>query len=194
MYQEFLYKNFLNDFKYIFKFKKKRSDVRDEDWARGAYFYTWDDFTYRGFMMNLLKRLEPRFVSKNTLLYQELEEIQEIFFQENGIIDIGYEINREQRFVLRLSKGAIVGAYNCCFERRSLFLYKCKSNVQGYILRKEYWNELLDDFSEIADILKETVYFEYANTIKFKINAEKRNYIRRVSRRAGQAEILAISN
>ena len=54
-------------------------------------------------------------------------------------------------------KGAIVGAYNCCFQKRSLFLYKCKSNVQGYILRKSHWCELIDDFAEIADILKENV-------------------------------------
>ena len=94
LYQEFLYKQFLDDFKYIFKFKKKKSEVLEEDWKRGACYFTWDDPIYRGFMMGLLKHLEPRFVQKNTILYQELEEIQEIFFQDYGIIDIGYEINR----------------------------------------------------------------------------------------------------
>ena len=63
-------------------------------------------------------------------------------------------------------KGTIVGAYNCCFEKRSLFLYKCKSDVTGYILRKSAWNDLIEDYSEIADILKENVKFEYSHKIK----------------------------
>lgn len=192
LYQEFLYKQFLEDFKEIFKFQKKRSAIRESDWIKGAKYYTWDDQIYRGFMVTVLQRLEPRFICKGTVLYHELEEIQEIFFQENGIIDIGYEINRYQRFVLRLNKGTIVGAYNCCFEKPSLFLYKCKSDVQGYILRKQSWSDIIEDYSEIADILKENVRFEYSQKIKFKLQSEKKNYISKLSKRAGKGHILSI--
>ena len=54
LYQDFLYKQFLEDFKYIFRFKKKKSEVLEEDWNRGNYFYTWDDEIYRNFMVGLL--------------------------------------------------------------------------------------------------------------------------------------------
>ena len=79
--------------------------------------------------------------------------------------------------MLRLTKGTIVGAYNCCFEKPSLFLYKCKSDVQGYILRKQYWSDIIEDYSEIADILKENVKNEYSHKIKFRVQSERKNYI-----------------
>ena len=131
--------------------------------------------------------------TKGQTMYHELEEIQEIFFQEKGMIDIGYEINKMERFVIRLSKGAVVGAYNCCFEKRSLFLYKCKTDVRGYILRKESWGEILEENGEIADILKESVRIDY-NQIKLKVNAVKRSYVNMLSKRAGQAQCLTITN
>ena len=80
LFTEFLFKSFLSDFKYIFKFEKREKDVLPDDWRRGARYYTWNDQIYRGFMFNLLQHLEPRFVDRNNVIYHELEEIQEIFF------------------------------------------------------------------------------------------------------------------
>lgn len=85
---------------------------------------------------------------------------------------------------MRLNKGTVVGAYNCCYEKRNLFIYKCKTSVHGYILRKQSWCDLIEDFNEIADILKKNVQHEYSK-IKWKIQAERKNYIAKLSLRAG---------
>ena len=94
--------------------------------------------------------------------------------------------------MIRLFKGAIVGAYNCCFEKPSLFLYKCKSDVKGYFLRKQSWRDIIEDFSEIADILKANVKNEYTTTIKFKVQAEKKNYLQKLCNVAGKSHVLSI--
>lgn len=94
--------------------------------------------------------------------------------------------------MIRLFKGAIVGAYNCCFEKPSLFLYKCKSDVRGYFLRKQSWRDIIEDFSEIADILKENVKNDYTNKIKFKVQAERKNYLNKLCKNAGKGHILSI--
>lgn len=75
LYQEFLYKKFLDDFKYIFKFQKKKVSGNLNAKNQIDSFYTWDDKIYRGFMVSVLQRMEPRFIPKNTALYHELEEI-----------------------------------------------------------------------------------------------------------------------
>ena len=64
-------------------------------------------------MIGLLMNFEPRFEEAGAIVYQELEEIQEVLFPEKGSIDVGYVINRKPRYVLRISKGCMVGAYNC---------------------------------------------------------------------------------
>lgn len=71
LYRDYLFKDFLHSFRYVFRISKTPTDV-----------YDWDDQVYRDFMIALLQNLEPRVEEKGTILYQELEEISEIIFIE----------------------------------------------------------------------------------------------------------------
>lgn len=51
---------------------------------------TWEDPSYKEFMLSILQNLEPRYEKKGTILYSELEEIAEIFFVSKGSTDVGY--------------------------------------------------------------------------------------------------------
>lgn len=46
-------------------------------------------------MLQLLQYLEPRHEDAGTILFQELDEINEVIFIETGECDIGYEINKQ---------------------------------------------------------------------------------------------------
>jgi len=63
--------------------------------------------------------MEPRMEIKDEILYQELEEINEILFHERGIINIGYSVDRKERMVLQMNSGVIIGAYYCTFGLKS---------------------------------------------------------------------------
>lgn len=56
--------------------------------------YTWFDDSYRFFMLEILKNLEPRFEEKDTILIEELDEVNEIIFLEKGIFEVGYSVNK----------------------------------------------------------------------------------------------------
>jgi hypothetical protein len=43
-------------------------------------YYTWDDPAYSKFMTDILKKLEPRQEDSDIILFNELEEINEIIF------------------------------------------------------------------------------------------------------------------
>ena len=75
-------------------------------------------------MINLVRKLEPRYEEKGTIIYKTVEEVEEIFFIEKGSIDIGFEINRESKFVLRLANGGVIGAFNITFGTKTLFIYQ----------------------------------------------------------------------
>lgn len=87
-------------------------------------------------MMAILLKLEPRFCKADTILFYELQEIQEVLFVQKGFIEVGFEINRQKKFVIRFANKVIIGAYNCSVNKKTLFVYKCKTDVQGYMLRK----------------------------------------------------------
>lgn len=105
----------------------------------------------------VLQNLEPRFEEKDTILYRELEEITEIIFIESGIIDIGFEVTRKPRYVLRMFKGTLIGAYNVCENIKTLFMFRCSSDVHGFYMRKHIWVDILDDYPEIGSFIRENV-------------------------------------
>ena len=57
------------------------------------------------------------------MIYRTIEEVEEVFFIEKGAIDIGFEVNRDVKYVLRLREGGVVGAYNMTFNCKSIFMY-----------------------------------------------------------------------
>jgi hypothetical protein len=54
-------------------------------------------------MEALLYQLEPRREEKGVVIFDELDEVNEAIFMEKGWIDVGFEINRKQSFVIRLA-------------------------------------------------------------------------------------------
>ena len=69
-------------------------------------------------MIRVLKSLEPRIFSANQVIYKELDEVNEILFIETGEYDIGYEVNKQERFKMRLGGRSVIGAFNVCFNKR----------------------------------------------------------------------------
>jgi hypothetical protein len=65
---------------------------------------------------------------RDTILFEELGEINEIIFVITGQIDVGFDINKIRKYVYRYDSKYVIGAYNCTFNERSLFVYKCKTD------------------------------------------------------------------
>ena len=61
------------------------------------------------------------------IIFNELDEVNEVIFFNTGSVDIGFEINHFKQFVLRLSKDIIIGAFNLSFNKRTKFIYKAKN-------------------------------------------------------------------
>lgn len=128
-------------------------------------------------MIGLLKNFEPRIEEKGEIIFKELEEIHEVLFQEKGTIDIGYEINRKARYVLRMNKGTVIGAYNCIENKKNAFTFKAATDVHGFMLRKYDWLELLDSAPEFNKSFRQNIKEQYVKNIHVKVMMEKRRYL-----------------
>jgi hypothetical protein len=69
-------------------------------------------------------------------------------------LNVGFDINRIRKYVLRFENSCVIGIYNCTFDERALFIYQCKTECTGYFLRKRNWRDLLNEYSNIASVLK----------------------------------------
>ena len=189
LYTDYLYYEFLTTFRDTFIIPKPQIRL-----GESIKYFTWADQTYREFMMGILQNLEPRRESKGAILYEELEEIAEIFFVSKGTMDIGYEINRIKKFVLRYHDKTVVGAYNCCFNKRSMFIYRCKSECIGYFIRKQNWMDIISEEPAIEGYIKANVTKDYVNNIRKKVIAVKDKHLQRLAKRKDLEQVYVISN
>ena len=68
------------------------------------------------------------------------------------MIHIGFEINRENIYVLKIdsgitsnhyTQGIVVGDYFATFNIRSNNVYRSGCICEGYSIRKKYWHEIM---------------------------------------------------
>jgi hypothetical protein len=83
----------------------------------------WSDEPYQKFMKALLLSLEPRYSKVGEILINENQEGLEVIFIEKGEYMVGFEINKEDKRILKFQKGNIIGGYECTFNKRSIYKY-----------------------------------------------------------------------
>jgi len=75
-----------------------------------------EDQDYAEFIIKLLRSLDPKIETEDSTIFEELDEINEVIFILDGVIDLRYQINKIKKYVLRFDCNFVVGAYNCTFN------------------------------------------------------------------------------
>jgi CRP-like cAMP-binding protein len=121
---------------------------------------------------------------EGTILFEELGEINEIIFVETGQIEVGFDINKIRKYVYRYDSKYVIGAYNCTFNERSLFVYRCRTNCKGYYIRKNVWKQLIDSYPSIRDIIQKQIQEEYEMHLKKEMHETKEKYLFKIKQRS----------
>ena len=141
-------------------------------------------------MNKVLRGLEPRFIQKKTIIINELDEFGEIIFVKNGVVGIGFEINKQQNFCIRFENKCVIGAYGVTFNMRAAFIYKAFTNLSGYFIRKFRWNEMLQSCPEIAKIMKQNVLIDYLINLRSKVIQSKHKIMHKYMQRNDHQTLL----
>lgn len=104
-------------------------------------------------MVELLKRLEPRFCLPGDFIFIENEEVNEQIYVIEGVYMVGCTINTRVRYHIKLRKKSIVGGYENMKGYTSNYAYKALEHVRGYSLRKTVMIPLMNEkcYSEFRD-------------------------------------------
>ena len=148
--KDFIFTEFLDLFsKNYFRIPWPKSS--DDSQFLGTMFYNWDNQIYRAMMIDILNKLEPRTEPAGKILYMTIEEVQELFFIVKGSIEVGFELSRVPKYVIRLQKGGVIGIYNVTFNKKTMFHYRVKHEFHGFTIRKDNWNGTMSN-PEFADL------------------------------------------
>lgn len=60
------------------------------------------------------------------------------------------------------------------------------------MLRKHLWIQLLEDYPEVSDYMKENMRIEYFRKIKLKIMIEKRSHLEKLKKQSGMDQVVAV--
>jgi hypothetical protein len=171
-----LFQDFLASFSNLFSFENGQNKNQKS-------FYTWHDFVYRNFMMDLMQNLEPRFEKAGTILIDELDEVDEVLFFPQGRYEIGFEINGQKIFMLEYRQYNIIGAYYATFNQHSQEIYRTVTNCKGCFIRKQKWKELFERHPIVSETFKHKILNDFEKRIKFRINLQKQREIKKMKSR-----------
>ena len=85
---------------------------------------------------------------------EEMEECLEIVFISEGNVSIGFEINRQRYFAVKLKDGVVVGGFNVTFHQKSNYCWRCDTEAKGFFIYKHDWLKLIEDSSDLERITK----------------------------------------
>ena len=145
-------------------------------------------------MIQILQSLEPFKFLTNTIILTELDDVNEVLFIEEGLYDIGYEVNKKIQYRLRHPEKTLIGAFEACFDRRCLFIYKTFTECKGYSIRKKHWKALEVDHKELYNALKKKSLFYYVQKIRRPLLEQKHLDIEHFGRRADYKQVLCLRN
>ena len=143
-------------------------------------------------MVDFMQRLEAIHILKGEIIYAELEDVQTINFIKGGV-DLGYDINRVTKFVVRLEGNMQLGAFEMCHNRRSQLIYKASRDSQGsYFMRKKNWIKLKEEYPLFNRLMKQKSILFYIRTIRRAINTNKLEDIANFKERADFGQVVVL--
>ena len=157
-------------------------------------FYTWFNFDYQNFMIEVLQKLEPIFIKSKTVMYNELDDVNEVTFIQQGQYDVGYEINKQVHLKMRFPNKTVIGQFEVCFDKRILFIFKSFHDCKGYIIRKQNFRDLENEHFMLYQGLKNKALFNYINKIRRPLLSMKQQDIEHYDMRADYKQVLALRN
>jgi len=185
IYREFLFKDFLDQFRVYFDLEKPA--IYQDDSGSIKYF-DWQDLCYSGFMIRILGSLEPRFYHAGEYILEEEEEVDEHLYIINrdarkplnstGCYTIGFKYDKDHKFFhVKLGPKTIIGGYENIYGKKSEYFYKALMHVDAYGFRKEHMKPILDDEPDFHNQIAHYLNEYYHNIIRKPMLAFKKNIL-----------------
>lgn len=141
-------------------------------------------------MIDFFQNLNPVKILNKEMILVELEDINQVLFIESGYYDIGFEINKKSKYVIRRSK-SVIGHFELSFDKRSYFNMRVYQDCEGFFIRKRCWKSLSLMYPQFFNKIKLRAVDEYFK-LWLKVNTIKKNLIEYYSNRNDYEHIIAL--
>ncbi|CDW76967.1 cation channel family protein [Stylonychia lemnae] len=187
IFREFLFKNFLYQFRSYFTIERDPSELNDsmsleDSKVQKLKFYNWNDTQYAQFMMNIMQNLEPRKYQRNDLILYDLEEVDEVIYVCSGQYGVGYQLNNQEYIAVKIGQKSVIGDHSVVFRKRSEFMYRALGEMDCYGLRKNRLYTIFDKYKEFSAKMKKNISSRYQDVIRKNVLEHKQKTIEKIKR------------
>ena len=106
-----------------------------------------------------------------------------------GQVDIGYEINRQVKLIMRFKSYMTFGGFECSYGRRSQVIYHAHQDCVGYMIRYTRWKVIEQKFPEFYELMKKKFMEFYMLRIRKHIINHKEEEIAKYEKREDHQEV-----
>ena len=151
------------------------------------------------FLYDVSFGLKPRYFSKNEdecIIYDEEEQILEMYFIMSGTVGIGYQLFMQPleksrvHLTYYLGVDSYIGDYYLCHDKKSEFVHKATSDVEAFSLSKKFLlGSVFPKYPAIFNDIRGKAKQRYLTTIRPKIMTHKNSHIDVINRRSTYNQI-----
>ena len=117
------------------------------------------------------------------MIVNEQDECLEVQFVIRGRYNIGYEINRKRKLRKQFGPSTLIGSFQMCFLKRYQFVIVAQTDMLCYVLRREQWLSLSQDFPDFFRIIKQKAFSFYISHVHRPLLKLKTRDIKRYEQR-----------
>jgi hypothetical protein len=92
--------------------------------------------------------------------------VDEILFVVKGEFTVGYTVNNQEYFALKMKERNVIGDISIMFGRRSEFLYKSHSQTHCQAIRRHSFYDIMDRYKDFGMRLKARAFYHYKDIIR----------------------------
>jgi len=160
--------------------KKIKEQVVDYFW--GDFFKRFSNFfLYKEKINNILYHrkfvkfyfelsflIMPRLFEINEIIYNQNDDVEEMYFIIIGMVEIGYKksYNSEPKYYHILYNRDYFGGYYTLYNIRSEFIYRAKEECKLYAINKIEFLKLLKKYPIIENLMRKNVYNKFKRGVK----------------------------
>ena len=79
---------------------------------------------------------------------------------------------------MQYQKGKLIGGYYLSFDKKSAFIYKTISPCFGFIIIRDRWKCIIENFQPVSNEFKQRIKSDYETNVKITMNVAKQNEIK----------------
>ncbi|CDW72458.1 cation channel family protein [Stylonychia lemnae] len=166
----------------------------DDIFYKFRFFFNSQKYKDSKFLYDISFGLKPRKFETNDdekLIYDEEDEVSEMYFIQEGTVGIGYYLfsqglsKKQYKLGIFMKDNSFICDYYVCNNKKSEFIFIAVSEVKAFALSKRFLlHNIFEKYPDIASEIKEQSYYRYKKNVKNRLIKHRQEHLEEINKKS----------